>query len=79
MRMSLVLAAVLAASCLAMAADWPQFLGPDRNNIAPDTGLAKTWPEKGPKVLWTVPVNTGFGAPAVQGGKVYLLDRVEGA
>jgi outer membrane protein assembly factor BamB len=58
-----------------MAADWPQFLGPDRSGVSSETGLAKTWPADGPPVLWTVPLGEGFGPPAVQGGKVYLLDR----
>ena len=37
----------------------------------------RTWPQEGPKVLWTVPMGAGFGGPAVSGGNVYLLDRDE--
>ena len=33
----------------ASAADWPQFLGPQRNGISPETGLVQTWPAKGPR------------------------------
>ena len=40
-------------------------------------GLLRTWPQDGPKVLWTVPMAAGFGGPAVSGGNVYLLDRDE--
>lgn len=57
------------------AADWPQYLGPNRNSTSAETGILRTWPEKGPEVLWTVPVGRGFGGPVVQDGKVYLLDR----
>jgi outer membrane protein assembly factor BamB len=67
-------ALTLAAS--APAADWPQYLGPTRNAVAPDKGLARTWPAEGPKVLWTIPLGEGFGAPAVYGGNLYILDRV---
>src|SRR5512138_3548119 len=57
------------------AADWPQYLGPARNSTSPETGLLRSWPEKGPEVLWTVGVGIGYGGPVVKDGKVYLLDR----
>jgi outer membrane protein assembly factor BamB len=56
-------------------ADWPQFQGPDRNGISKETGLAKSWPEKGPRVLWEVAVGAGYAAPAIRDGEVYFLDR----
>ena len=75
----LTLTVVLAtAACVAMA-DWPQFLGPARNGVAPDAKLARPWPADGPKVLWTVKLGIGFGGPSIKDGKVYLLDRVDDA
>ena len=35
----------------------------------------RTWPEKGPEVLWKVDVGIGYGGPVSKDGKVYLLDR----
>lgn len=71
----------LACACLltgvALADDWPQFLGPRRDARSAETGLARSWPAGGPKVLWRVPLGCGFGGPAVKAGKVYLLDRVD--
>ena len=61
----------------AFAADWPWIYGPRRDNTSDQKGLLRTWPEPGPKVLWTAPVGVGFGGPAVRDGKVYLLDRDE--
>lgn len=58
------------------AADWPQFQGPDRNGISPETGIARTWPEGGPRVLWTASLGEGFAGPAIRDGEVYLLDRL---
>jgi outer membrane protein assembly factor BamB len=55
--------------------DWPQYLGPNRNSISDQKGILRTWPEKGPEVLWTVNVGAGYGGPVVKDGKVYLLDR----
>ena len=59
----------------AFPADWPQYYGPSRNSTSTEKGLLRTWPNDGPKVLWTAPLGIGFGGPAVSAGKVYLLDR----
>jgi len=56
-------------------ADWPQYLGTNRNSTSDQKGLLRSWPENGPEVLWTVSVGRGFGGPVVKDGKVYLLDR----
>jgi hypothetical protein len=57
-------------------ADWPQYLGPNRNATSPEKGLLRSWPQDGPKVLWTVPLGPGYGGAAVSDGKVYVLDRI---
>lgn len=81
--MRAVLLALAAAGLVAVAisaapaADWPQFLGPDRSGVSPETGLSRSWPEGGPKVLWQIPMNAGFGGPAIEKGKVYIMDRVK--
>lgn len=59
------------------SADWWQFQGPDRNGISPETGLSRSWPESGPKELWSFPLGEGFAGPAVRDGEVYILDRQE--
>ncbi|OHB84798.1 MAG: hypothetical protein A2Z38_09425 [Planctomycetes bacterium RBG_19FT_COMBO_48_8] len=67
-----VIVMVMSGSVLA---DWPQYLGPDRNAISPEKGLLRSWPEAGPKVLWTISLGAGYGGAAVSDGKVYVLDR----
>ena len=71
------IAALLVAVSIttAYAADWPRYMGPNRDGTSTETGLLRSWPKEGPKVLWTVPLGIGFGGPAVSRGKVYLLDR----
>ena len=49
-RRSPVVSATLAAS--AFAADWPQWLGPNRDGLTEETGLLKEWPEGGPQRVW---------------------------
>ncbi len=51
------------------------FLGPKRNSTSDQKGILRSWPQKGPEVLWTVDVGIGFGGPVIKDGKVYLLDR----
>jgi outer membrane protein assembly factor BamB len=70
---SLIFLMIFANSVIAQ--DWPQFLGPERNSTSPQKGIMRTWPEKGPEVLWSVNVGIGYGGPVVKDGKVYLLDR----
>lgn len=61
----------------ATAADWPQFRGPNRDNISRETGLLRQWPAKGPKLLWTVPVAQGYAGAAIVAGRVYHHDYDE--
>ncbi|MBN1560667.1 PQQ-like beta-propeller repeat protein [candidate division KSB1 bacterium] len=57
------------------AADWPQYLGPNRDGTSPQKSLLRTWPTGGPEILWSVTVGRGYGGPVVKDGKVYFLDR----
>ena len=56
-------------------ADWPQFLGPNRNAVSSETGLARQWPVDGPRQLWAVELGPGFGGAAIEGNEVFVLDR----
>lgn len=56
--------------------DWPQWLGPRRDGMWGEMGVAQTFPASGPVVRWRVPVAGGYAGPAVAGGRVYLMDRV---
>jgi outer membrane protein assembly factor BamB len=54
------------------AADWPTFLGPNRDGCSPDSGLLKQWPPEGPKQLWKVEtIGPGWSSVAVVNGCVY--------
>src|SRR5512136_2926449 len=66
----------LSVACVC-AADWPWYYGPRRDGTSTQTGLLRTWPKEGPKVVWTAPLGPGFGGPVVSRGRVYLLDRDE--
>jgi outer membrane protein assembly factor BamB len=59
----------------AFAADWPQWLGPQRDAVWRETGILEKFPAGGPKVLWRQPVGPGYTGPAVAEGRVFLMDR----
>lgn len=60
-------------AAVAMAADWPTWQGPARDNHSPDTGLLKQWPDGGPKLLWTFDnAGRGYSSPAIVGGRIYF-------
>ena len=63
-------------SGIASAADWPNFMGPTHNGIAPDTDLNKDWAAKPPKELWRVALtDNGYPGPSVADGKVFIIDH----
>ena len=59
MKIFVSLFAFLTATSLAGARDWPQFRGPNRDDISAEKGLLKQWPANGPRQAWKA---TGLGA-----------------
>jgi outer membrane protein assembly factor BamB len=66
----------LATAAVSGAADWPQWLGSDREGVWRETGLVDKFPTGGPKVLWRQPLGTGYSGPAEANGRVYVMDRL---
>ena len=56
--------------------DWPQWLGPRRDDIWREAGIMARFPPGGPPIRWRVPIHGGYAGPAVAEGRVYVLDRV---
>jgi outer membrane protein assembly factor BamB len=56
----------------AFATDWPQWEGPDRNNISGETGLLKEWSGDGPPLVWkTTKLGGGYSAPSISHGRIF--------
>ncbi len=54
------------------AANWPGFLGSNRDGHSADTGLLKQWPADGPPLLWKVDnIGPGWSSMAVVDGLIY--------
>jgi glucose dehydrogenase len=82
--LSLALVAVLVFPQLSPAADtektsvssltpsWPQWRGPNRDDISPDLGLLKDWKQKAPQLVWTADgLGSGFAGVSLEAGKIY--------
>lgn len=67
----------VSAMPLSFAADWPQFLGPDRNGVSSETGLRLSWSEAGPPKLWDRDVGEGFSGPVIAGDRLILFHRAD--
>jgi outer membrane protein assembly factor BamB len=52
---------------------WPQFRGPKRDGVSPETGLLRAWPEGGPAECWRRPLGEGFSAITVADGGLFTL------
>ena len=60
----------------AIAADWPQVLGPGRNGVYGGPPLSETWGASGPRVVWRRPIGQGLSGPVVVQNRVILFHRV---
>jgi len=74
---SLMVHAALAATV--RGDDWPQWMGPGRDNVWREEGVLAAFPADGPRVLWRVPIAGGYAGPAVAGGRVFITDYVTAA
>ena len=62
--------------CSAPAADWPQWLGPERNGVWNESGVIEKFPASGPKVKWRAKIAGGYSGPAVAEGRVFVTDYI---
>jgi len=73
----LALALVLHTLPLLAAPDWPQWRGPNRDDVSTETGLLKSWPAGGPPLAWKATgVGAGFATVAVVGDRIYTAGDV---
>ncbi|MCA9030818.1 MAG: PQQ-like beta-propeller repeat protein [Planctomycetaceae bacterium] len=61
-------------SGLVKADDWPQWMGPNRDNVWSEDGVLESFPDAGLKVLWRTEIAGGYAGPAVSNGRVFVTD-----
>lgn len=74
-RWVLSLAALALAAANLAAGDWPNWRGPLRNGVSPDTGLVDSWSAEGENLLWRVDF-VGRSTPVALGDRVCANGRV---
>jgi outer membrane protein assembly factor BamB len=68
--------------CLAILAlsargdDWPQWRGPQRDNVWREKGIMESFPPEGLKILWRAEAGGSWPSPVVADGRVFLHDVV---
>lgn len=56
-----------------------QWRGANRDGAYTDKNLLKTWPESGPKLLWSnEEIGSGFGSPVIAGDKLFVNGEIGG-
>ncbi|OGV56601.1 MAG: hypothetical protein A2X45_15345 [Lentisphaerae bacterium GWF2_50_93] len=71
---------VLAFSSVQAQNDWPQWRGPDRNDLSKEKGLLKEWPANGPELKWkATDLGAGFSGVSVVKGKIFTMGDIDGA
>ena len=74
------LAILLGSPMSGPGGDWPQWRGPDRTDVSPETGLLKEWPAGGPKRIWLYKnAGNGYSGPAILNGKLFTMGTRDGA
>jgi len=64
----------LSGVALAAPSDWPQFRGPNRDDISPDVGLLKQLPTSGPPLEWKATgLGAGYSTVSIVGSRVYTI------
>jgi outer membrane protein assembly factor BamB len=67
---------ICAMGCaLALADDWPQWRGPNRDGVWNETGTLEKFADKQLKLRWRQPIASGYSGPTVAAGRVYVMDR----
>ena len=70
-RIPRVIAILFLTITAAMAADWPQYRGPNQDGVS--TEKLTVWPPAGPKLVWKAPNLSGWGSIVVSGNKAFTL------
>lgn len=73
--LGLLILTISFAGVAARADDWPQWLGPQRDDVWRETGIVKVLPVGGPPIRWRVKVGGGYAGPAVVGNRIYVTDK----
>lgn len=58
------------------AADWPQWRGPTRDGVWPETGIVERFATRELPIKWRAAIGSGYNGPTAADGRVFVMDRV---
>lgn len=62
-----------------LAEDWPQWRGPNRDDVSQEKGLLQEWPEAGPERVWLFSdAGIGYSGFSVVGDTLYTMGARDG-
>lgn len=57
--------------------EWPQFRGPNRDNVSREPGLLQKWPDGGPELAWKATgIGEGYSSVSVAKGRVFTMGNL---
>ncbi len=71
-RVTVIAVVMMVTAGSSLAADWPQWQGPNRDGKSADTGLLKQWPKRVHR--WPGEIDKlggGDSAPAIAAGRIF--------
>ncbi len=71
----ILLIAVLRQILMVQGADWPQWLGPDRNAVWEEEGILEAFTSSELEPVWRTEIGGGYSGPAISSGRVFVMDR----
>ncbi len=75
--MSILLSTTLTA---AGSGDWHQWRGPHRDGLSRETGLLKTWPSGGPRLVWKATgLGLGYSTVSLSAKRIFTMGDRDGA
>lgn len=80
LALSVYALAASAAVAAEPSAGWPQWRGPQRDNVSTFKGLSKDWTKQPPALLWkTSGLGGGYASVSVADGRLYTTGNIDNA
>ncbi len=62
------------SAVIAVVGEWPQYRGPNRDNISTEKGLLEIWPDDGPKLARKqIDLGEGYSSVTIADGKLFTM------
>ncbi len=76
---ALAVALSLGLAAALVAADWPQWRGPNRDGVSKETGLLSSWDADGPPQVWKANgLGGGYSSVVIAKGKIFTMGSQRG-